>query len=131
MKTATQVIEAAFGKLAVYQAADDIPPEDYTRALAYLNGFLNGINSRGAVFPTVALAIGDNVPVYDHQLEDLEWALAKAMASQWGKILTGQNLVEARQAEARFIAQYTVVPAATPDAGLRVMPSDWRRYDTA
>lgn len=128
MKTATQTIEAAFKKLAVYQTTDDIAPEDYTDALAILNGFLNGLNSRGAVFPTVALSLSSNVPIYDHQEADLEWALAKAMAPTWGKVLQGQAAVEATQGEVRFIAQYTRIPKATPDAGLSRMPSQWVNY---
>ena len=127
MKTATQVIEAAFKKAAIYQSTDDIAAEEYTDALAFLNGFLNGINSRGAVFPTVALTLSSNVPVYDHQEADLEWALAKAMAPTWGKVLQGPAAVEAVQGENRFIAQYTTVYGATPDAGLMNMPSR-RRY---
>ena len=123
MKTATQTIEAAFKKAAIYQSTDDIAPEEYTDALAFLNGFLNGINSRGAVFPTVALTLSSNVPIYDHQEADLEWALAKAMAPTWGKVLQGQSAVEATQGETRFIAQYTTVYPATPDAGLMNMPS--------
>lgn len=130
MKTATQIIEAAFKKIAVYQSSDDIAPEEYTDALALLNGFLNGINSRGAVFPTVALSLSSNVPVYDHQEADLEWALGKAMAPQWGKVLQGQALIEATQGETRFINQYIVVPRATPDAGLLNMPSNRRTYTT-
>lgn len=128
MKTATQTIEAAFKKLAVYQTTDDIAAEDYTDALAILNGFLNGLNSRGAVFPTVALSLSSNVPIYDHQEADLEWALAKAMAPTWGKVLQGQAAVEATQSETRFIAQYTQIPRATPDAGLSRMPSQWVTY---
>lgn len=128
MKTATQTIEAAFKKLAVYQTTDDIAAEDYTEALALLNGFLNGLNSRGAVFPTVALTLSSNVPIYDHQEADLEWALAKAMAPTWGKVLQGQAAVEATQSETRFIAQYTQIPRATPDAGLNRMPSQWVTY---
>ena len=126
MKTATQIIEAAFKKIAVYQTTDDIAPEDYTTALDLLNGFLNGINSRGAVFPSVELALATNVPIYDHQTSDLEWALGKAMAPIWGKVLQGQSAVEATQAETRFIAQYTRVYGATPDAGLTRMPSQRR-----
>lgn len=128
MKTATQTIEAAFRKSTVYQTTDDIAPEDYTEALALLNGFLNGINSKGAVFPTVALTLSSNVPIYDHQEQDLEWALAKAMAPIWGKVLQGQAAVEAVEGEVRFIAQYTQIPRATPDAGLTRMPSQWQRH---
>jgi hypothetical protein len=128
MKTATQIINAAFKKIAVYQSTDDIAVEEYTDALAILNGFLNGINSRGAVFPTVSLGLSDNVPVYDHQEADLEWALGKAMAPQWGKVLQGQALLEAVQGETRFINQHIVVPRATPDAGLLNMPSNRRTY---
>lgn len=128
MKTATQIIEAAFKKIAVYQTTDDIAAEDYTTALATLNGFLNSLNSRGAVFPTVALGLSSNVPVYDHQEHDLEWALGKAMAPTWGKVLQGQAAVEATQSETRFIAQYTQIPRATPDAGLTRMPSQWVTY---
>lgn len=128
MKTATQVIEAAFKKIAVYQSTDDIAAEEYTDALAILNGFLNGLNSRGAVFPTVSLSLSSNVPVFDHQEQDLEWALGKAMAPQWGKVLQGQALIEATQSETRFINQYIVVPQATPDAGLGRMPSNRRNY---
>jgi hypothetical protein len=130
MKTATQIIEAAFKKIAVYQSTDDIAPEEYTDALAILNGFLNGINSRSAVFPTVSLGLSDNVPIYDHQEADLEWALGKAMAPQWGKVLQGQPAVEATQGETRFINQYIVVPRATVDAGLGNMPSNRRTYST-
>ena len=126
MKTATQTIEAAFRKSTVYQVTDDIAAEEYTEALALLNGFLNGLNSRGAVFPTVALTLSSNVPIYDHQEQDLEWALAKAMAPIWGKVLQGQSAVEATQGETRFIAQYTRVYGATPDAGLTRMPSQRR-----
>lgn len=128
MKTATQVIEGALKKIAVYQTTDDIAAEDYTTALSFLNDFLNGINSRGAVFPTVSLGLSSNVPVYDHQFADLEWALGKAMAPTFGKMLQGQALIEATQGETRFINQYIVVPAATPDAGLRNMPSNRRNY---
>lgn len=121
MKTATQTIEAALKKLGTHQTADEISAEDYTVVLASLNGFLNGINSRGAVFPTVALSLSTNVPIYDHQEADLEWALAKAVAPIFGKVMAGQSMVEAAQAETRFIAQYTDVFAALPDAGIRNM----------
>lgn len=126
MKTATQVIEAALQNIAVYQTTDDIAPEDYTKGLAKLNGFLNGLNGRGAVFPSVELTLSSNVPIYDHQFEDLEWALGKALCSTFGKVLQGDDRLTASQAETRFIAQYTRVYGATPDAGLSRMPSQRR-----
>lgn len=127
MKTATQVIEGALKKIAVYQTTDDIAAEDYTTALAFLNDYLNNLNSRGAVFPTVELTLASNVPVYDHQFRDLEWALGGEVADTFGKVLQGTALKNATQGDTRFVAQHTTVYGATPDAGLLNMPSR-RRY---
>jgi len=124
--TATQIITNAFGKIGVFQPEDAIPAEDISTGLTRLNRFLNGLNARGALFPSVTLVLTDNVPVDDAYLDDLEWSLGKAMVSQWGKVLQGQDLVEARQAEQRFIAAHVKVYPATPDAGLRNMPSQRR-----
>ena len=124
--TATQVIQNALGKVGIFQPEDTIPAEDSAAALTRLNRLLHGMNARGAVFPATDLALGDTVPVADQNLDDLEWYLAKAMAGQWGKILEGQTLIDARQGEVRFIAAYTVVYPATTDAGLRNMPSTRR-----
>lgn len=121
------MISGAFAKLGVYQPGDTVPAEDSSDALTRLNRLLNGLNARGAVFPTVSLSLTSNVPVADQNLDDLEWMLAKAMASQWGKQWSPQDYAEARQGEARFIAAHIKVYPATPDAGLRSMPST-RRY---
>jgi hypothetical protein len=127
-KTATEVLTGTFGKLGLYHVAGDIPPDEASAALARLNDYLNGLNGRGAVFPTVSLALTDTVPVTDQNLGDLEWALADEMSSQWGKEWTPAKQTQARQAAARFIAAYLKVYPATPDAGLKTFPSTRRTF---
>lgn len=126
MKTTTEVITGTFGKLGLYHVAGDIPAEEAAAALVRLNDYLNSLNARGAVFPTVSLALTDTVPVADQNLGDLEWSLADEMSSQWGKEWTPAKQTQARQAAARFIAAYVKVYPATIDAGLRSFPSTRR-----
>lgn len=127
MATANDVIAGAFGNLALYDPLDAISAEDAARALIRLNDYLNGLNAKGCVFENVALTLTDTVPVQDIHLGDLKWALAKDMASQWGKLLQGQDLIDARVAERRFVANHTKLLPATADSGLLYMPLS-RRY---
>jgi hypothetical protein len=122
MATANEIITGAFGKAGIYQPEDDIQPESLTVALQVLNDYLNGLNNRGAVFPTVSLTINANVPVSDQQVRDLKWALAGELCSQWGKAMTAVDLNDVTKADRRFIAAYRKVYPATADAGLNFMP---------
>lgn len=123
MTTATEIITGAFGKAAIFQPEDTIPPEDVVQALACLNDYLNNLNARGAVFPSVDLAVGDSVPIGAEHGRDLKWALAGEMASQWGKTLQGRDLSDTMQADRRFVLAHTRIPTPRPDAGLSGMPS--------
>lgn len=123
MTTANEIITGAFGKAAIFQPEDAIPAEDVVQALACLNDYLNNLNARGAVFPTVALAVSDQVPVGAEHVRDLKWALAGEMASQWGKALQAKDLGDTMQADRRFVAAHTQIPRAQTDAGLGNMPS--------
>lgn len=128
MTTANSVIEGAFGKAGIYQPEDSVPPEDTAVALTVLIDYLNGMNGRGAVFPSIAstLAAADDLPVADENIRDLKWALALELASQFGKVMNPIDLRDAMNADRRFVAAHTVIYAATPDAGLRSMPSTSR-----
>jgi hypothetical protein len=126
MATATEVINGAFQNLAVYSPSDTVAPEDTSVGLTKLNDFLNGLNSRGCTFETVALVSTDTVPVADQNIADLKWCLAKVMAPLYGKELTGGALLEARTAERRFIASLTVLLPAQADGGLLNMPGQRR-----
>lgn len=121
--TANDIIKGAFGKTGIYQPEDSIPAESTTQALAVLNDYLNGLNSRGAVFPTVTLTINANVPIGDEHVRDLKWAIAGELAPQWGKTLSGKDARDCMQADARFVASFTVIPRMGLDAGLGRMPS--------
>ena len=123
MTTANDIIKGAFGKTGIYQPEDSIPPESTTQALAALNDYLNSLNVKGAVFPTVSLTINANVPVGDEHVRDLKWAMAGELASQWGKTLSGKDAMDAMQADRRLVAAHTVVPRMAIDAGLGRMPS--------
>jgi len=123
MATANDIIKGAFGKTGIYQPEDSIPPESTTQALAALNDYLNSLNVKGAVFPTVSLTINQNVPIGDEHVRDLKWAMAGELASQWGKVMSPKDARDAMQADARFVAAHTVVPRMRSDAGLGRMPS--------
>lgn len=121
--TANDIIKGAFGKTGIYQPEDSIPPESTTQALAALNDYLNSLNVKGAVFPTVSLTINANVPIGDEHVRDLKWALAGELASQWGKTLMGKDAVDSIQADRRIVAAFTEVPRMALDRGLGRMPS--------
>ena len=123
MATANDIIKGAFGKTGIYQPEDSIPAESTTQALAALNDYLNGLNVKGAVFPTVSLTINANVPIGDEHVRDLKWAMAGELASQWGKTLSGKDAMDAMQADRRLVAAHSVVPRMGADAGLGRMPS--------
>lgn len=121
--TANDIIKGAFGKTGIYQPEDSIPPESTTQALAALNDYLNGLNVKGAVFPTVSLTINANVPVGDEHVRDLKWAMAGELAAQWGKTLSGKDAMDAVQADRRIVAAFTEIPRMKADSGLNRMPS--------
>jgi len=123
MATANDIIKGAFGKTGIYQPEDSIPAESTTQALAALNDYLNSLNAKGAVFPTVALTINANVPIGDEHVRDLKWAMAGELASQWGKTLMGKDAIDCDQADRRFVAAHTEIPRMRLDAGLGRMPS--------
>lgn len=129
MATANDIIKGAFGKTGIYQPEDSIPAESTTQALAALNDYLNSLNAKGAVFPTVALTINANVPIGDEHVRDLKWAMAGEIASQWGKTLMGKDALDVDQADRRFVAAHTEIPRMRLDAGLGRMPS--RPYTSA
>lgn len=126
MATANDVITGAYGKLAVYQSTDAIPPEDVTLGLNALNKIINSVSANGGLTETVALAVNDPLPVADQNIEDLEWFLARRLAPNHGKQIVGDAYVLARMGEERFKAAYIKVYPATPDGGLRNMPSQRR-----
>lgn len=123
MTTAAEIITGAFGKAAIFQPEDTILAEDTVVALACLNDYLNNLNARGAVFPSVSLAVGDSVPIGAEHVRDLKWALAGEIASQWGKTLQAKDLGDTMQADRRFVLAHTRIPSPGADAGLGSMPS--------
>ena len=123
MATANDIIKGAFGKTGIYQPEDSIPAESTTQALAALNDYLNSLNAKGAVFPTVSLTINANVPIGDEHVRDLKWAMSGELASQWGKTLSGKDAMDADEADRRFVAAHTEIPRMRLDAGLGRMPS--------
>jgi hypothetical protein len=97
-----------------------------SECLKRLNGYLNGLNARGAVFPNVALAIGDTLPIADEHEDDLRLAMAKRLAPLFGKQLDNNQMSMMYKADARFVAAHITVSPATIDAALLTTASQRR-----
>lgn len=127
-QTAQQIITGALRFLRVLDAVESPTADDSDNALTHLNDYLNGLNSRGALFPNVTLAIGDTVPVAQELEGDLKRALAKHCAEDWGKQLGGSARTDAIKSDQRIVAAHTTIDPAGADSGLLQMPSRRRPY---
>ncbi len=125
-QTAQQIITGALKFLRVLDATESPTADDSDNALAHLNDYLNGLNSRGGIFPNITLTISDTVPVPQELEGDLKRALAKRCASDWGRTLTGDDRNDAIKADQRVLAAHTTVDPAGIDGGLTQMPSQRR-----
>jgi len=122
MATANEVITGALNNLGVFSPFDTVDASNADACLVKLNDYLNGLNARGCVFESVALALTDPVPVADQNVGDLKWALAKYIAPMYGKVLDGQAARDATVADRRFVAAHTFLDPTSSDGGLLNMP---------
>lgn len=129
-QTAQQIITGALRFLRVLDAIETPTPDDSDNALSHLNDYLNGLNSRGALFPNVTMTIGDTVPIAQELEGDLKRALARHCQEDWGRELAGSARNDAIRADQRIRAAHTSIDPAGSDSGLLQMPSNRRPYIT-
>lgn len=127
MTTANDIVTGALLFMKQVNVGDTIDADTAQAVLNQLNDYLNGLNSRGAVFPTVDLALTDPVPISAEQVGDLKRALALKAESDFGSLLQPQDRAEAKRADQRFLAAYITINPTMPD-GLGQMPSQRRPY---
>lgn len=127
--TSTQIITSALREIGALGVTDSLTDANMSaECLTRLNGFLNGLNAKGAVFPNVALALGDTLPISDEHEDDLRLAMAFRLCPLFGKTPEGMALAQMMKAERRFVAAHTTVTAVPVDAALLNMASQRRMY---
>ena len=126
-QTAQQIVTGALKYLRVLSAVQTPTADDADNALTHLNDYLNGLNSRGAIFPNVTLTISDTVPIAQELEGDLKRALAKYMSADWsGSPMPPADRAEAIRSDQRIVAAHTTIDPAGSDFGLQQMPSQRR-----
>ena len=127
--TSTQLLTSALREIGALGVTDTLTDANIAlECLSRLNGFLNGLNAKGAVFPNVALALGDTVPISDEHEDDLRLAMAFRLCPLFGKTPEGMALAQMMKAERRFVAAHTTISPVPVDATLLNMPSQRRMY---
>lgn len=127
--TATNLLTSALREIGALGVTDTLADANVAaECLTRLNGFLNGLNAKGAVFPNVALALGDTIPIADEHEDDLRVAMAWRLCPLFGKTPDGIGLAQMMKAERRFVSAHTTVSPVPVDATLLNMPSQRRMY---
>lgn len=130
MTTASDICTGALRFLKVLQIGDSASADQSTAVIDNLNDYLNGLNARGAVYPSGTLTLTDTVDIPDELVGDLKRALAKKCEGDFGQLLQGPDRAEAIRSDQRIVAQYTTVYPGGQDLGLGQMPSQRRQYLT-
>lgn len=127
--TSTSLIQSALREIGALGVTDTLTDANVAaECLSRLNGFLNGLNAKGAVFPNVALALGDTLPISDEHEDDLRLAMAFRLCPLFGKSPEGLALAQMMKAERRFVSAHTTVSPVPVDAALLNMASQRRMY---
>lgn len=127
--TTTVLLQSALREIGALGVTDTLADANVAaECLIRLNGFLNGLNAKGAVFPNVALALGDTLPISDEHEDDLRLAMAFRLCPLFGKTPEGMALAQMMKAERRFVAAHTTVSPVPVDAALLNMASQRRMY---
>lgn len=127
--TSTSLLQSALREIGALGVTDTLTDTNVAaECLTRLNGFLNGLNVKGAVFPNVALALGDTVPISDEHEDDLRLAMAWRLCPLFGKVPEGLVLAQMMKAERRFVSAHTTVSPVPVDAALLNMASQRRMY---
>jgi len=127
--TSTQVLTSALREIGALGVTDTLADANVAaECLTRLNSFLNGLNAKGAIFPNVALALGDTIPIADEHEDDLRLSMAWRLCPLFGKTPDGMALAQMMKAERRFVAAHTTTHPSTVDATLLNMPSQRRMY---
>lgn len=127
--TTTNLLTSALREIGALGVTDTLADANVAaECLTRLNGFLNGLNAKGAVFPNVALALGDTIPIADEHEDDLRVAMAWRLCPLFGKSPDGIVLAQMMKVERRFVSAHTTVSPVPVDATLLTMPSQRRMY---
>lgn len=127
--TSTSLLTSALREIGALGVTDTLSDANVAaECLTRLNGFLNGLNAKGAVFPNVALALGDTIPISDEHEDDLRQAMAWRLCPLFGKTPVGLVLAQMMKAERRFVSAHITVSASPVDATLLNMPSQRRMF---
>ena len=127
--TTTALLQSALREIGALGVTDTLSDANVAaECLTRLNGFLNGLNAKGAVFPNVSLALGDTLPIADEHEDDLRLAMAFRLCPIFGKTPEGMALAQMMKAERRFVAAHTTISPVPVDATLLNMPSQRRMY---
>ena len=127
--TSTSLLQSALREIGALGVTDTLTDANVAaECLTRLNGFLNGLNAKGAVFPNVALALGDTLPIADEHEDDLRLAMAFRLCPLFGKTPEGMALAQMMKAERRFVSAHTTVSPVPVDAALLNMASQRRMY---
>lgn len=127
--TSTQLLTSALREIGALGVTDMLTDANMAaECLTRLNGFLNGLNAKGAVFPNVALALGDIIPISDEHEDDLRLAVAWRLCPIFGKTPEGMALAQMMKAERRFVSAHTTISPVPVDSALLNMASQRRMY---
>lgn len=127
MTTASTIITSALREIAVIGDSDTPNASVSNYALGVMNNWLNALNARGCVFPTVTLTISDTVPLPSELDNALSLIVAREISGRYGKELTGLQVARMNQAEHQIVAAHFHVGNTSADGGLLSMPGQSRQ----
>jgi hypothetical protein len=117
-RTARNVIEDAFHRMAFITEDESITAEQADRAITILNDMMNGWEAEGIQYTHTDLGLDSVVNVPDFLVRSTMWMLADDLASEYGKTLTARQQMDVDRARSALQAYYYRVPMAQTDAGI-------------
>lgn len=118
MTTANDTIKSALRKIGVIAAGEAPTAQEATDGLECLNDMLHGFSADGIAFAHTTLALADNLPVPDEQVQHIKAMLAVYMAPEYGATPSPIVLAQAENARRYLQGAYSLPVTASADSAL-------------
>ena len=117
-RTARNVIEDAFHRMALISEDEGITAEQSDRALTILNDMMNGWEAEGIQYTHTDLALDDTVNVPDYLVRSTTWMLVDDLSDEYGKVLSERQQIQVGRARTNLQGYYFQIPQAQTDEGI-------------
>lgn len=119
MTTARTLIKGALRLIRVVDSTEEPEAEEMADALLAMNQMIHGWENEGIYTDYEDVKLTDDMPFPNRDLKHIRYLLAAELAAEWGRQMSPEVAVQAREGKETLQAHYGIQPESKPDLSIQ------------